>query len=313
MIEIQPDIVCSVRGCESRSPPLRRRKRLSKPILAAFQMDQCRRLFLDACETDNPAFARRAMCKYPGGPHVASTQYFTDTHMPLYHASALGKVNIVRVLLDLGFPADLPGSKTDLRPLYIACHNGHNEVVDLLLSFGADPHREGIFGETPLLLAARQGHVHVLRTMGFYGIDLTPVLSDQRSSALHDYVRYTLRKHWCPMDFALDARSESEVRWLIREKLAVARPGLNSLSILAAAPHALALSEEFKTFVHNICLSWSPRNHKQLVHIYGQDLDDRIMRTIMVLQRFLIKDVVLLIMEKYVAVPTLSRYIEKWS
>ena len=46
-------------------------------------------------------------------------------------------------------------------PFYIACQNGHLEVVKLLLKNGADINKATKYQATPLLAACRHGHLEV--------------------------------------------------------------------------------------------------------------------------------------------------------
>ena len=51
-------------------------------------------------------------------------------------------------------------------PLYIACQNGHLDVVRMLLSTeGIDPNRAKKDGRTPLYVACENGHLDVVRMM----------------------------------------------------------------------------------------------------------------------------------------------------
>ena len=43
--------------------------------------------------------------------------------------------------------------------LTYACENGHTEVADLLLKYGAELEHESEGGRTPLMKAARAGHL----------------------------------------------------------------------------------------------------------------------------------------------------------
>ena len=52
-------------------------------------------------------------------------------------------------------------SQGNLKPLFIACHDGKREVCELFLRYGADLTRPGFRGSTPLHTAAFQGHEDV--------------------------------------------------------------------------------------------------------------------------------------------------------
>ena len=52
-------------------------------------------------------------------------------------------------------------SQGNLKPLFIACHDGKREVCELFLRYGVDLTRPGFRGSTPLHTAAFQGHEDV--------------------------------------------------------------------------------------------------------------------------------------------------------
>lgn len=63
------------------------------------------------------------------------------------------------------------GASTDtadqgITPLHIACFNGHEEIVSLLIAHGANAHSVGIkYGTTPLHIAARQGYGPIIEKL----------------------------------------------------------------------------------------------------------------------------------------------------
>jgi len=60
-------------------------------------------------------------------------------------------------------------------PLHYACREGHVEVVQLLLQYGADPNATTSAGRaTPLMRAAYMGHLEVCRQL----IDNKPIAAD---------------------------------------------------------------------------------------------------------------------------------------
>jgi ankyrin repeat protein len=92
----------------------------------------------------------------------------------LHHASAAGRVEVVRLLLDKG--ADLDADDGEYwRPLHYASAMGHVGVVALLLQRGAvtDADEEGVWesSERPLHLASVHGHVEVVRLLVDAGAD----------------------------------------------------------------------------------------------------------------------------------------------
>ncbi|KAM6986089.1 uncharacterized protein ankrd50l [Aplochiton taeniatus] len=78
---------------------------------------------------------------------------------------ALGRQDSVRVLLDSGVSVNRTDPADGRTLLASAAHSGSADIVDLLLSRGADPLLSDHQGQTPLTLAARQGYVHVLSVL----------------------------------------------------------------------------------------------------------------------------------------------------
>jgi ankyrin repeat protein len=77
---------------------------------------------------------------------------------PLMAASRKGHTDIVELLLAHGCgDVDAQGSFGSVA-LHFACINGHAGVVRALLGAGAGPHTVDSWGDTPLALAAQEGH-----------------------------------------------------------------------------------------------------------------------------------------------------------
>jgi ankyrin repeat protein len=103
-------------------------------------------------------------------------------------AASLGKLDLVRELLDSGAPlalatkepddhwvADSARVKGDLisHLFYCACRNGHTAVAALLLERGADVNAKGVFGGTGLHWAAINGHKDTVEFLMAQDADLT--------------------------------------------------------------------------------------------------------------------------------------------
>ena len=90
---------------------------------------------------------------------------------PLYIASAMGHVDVVRVLLEAG--ADIDKAKDNgATPLSIASWMGHVNVVKVLLEAGADINKAMDTGATPLYIASEKGHVDVVKVLLEAGADI---------------------------------------------------------------------------------------------------------------------------------------------
>lgn len=75
---------------------------------------------------------------------------------PLHLASLLGKVQVVRELLDAGGPVDVTDAQRQT-PLFAAAALGHEDVAAELLSRGANPRQVDRQGKTPLHWAIASG------------------------------------------------------------------------------------------------------------------------------------------------------------
>lgn len=80
---------------------------------------------------------------------------------PLMFAALGGHTKVARKLLECNAQVNVPsGSNNDI-PLTSACWKGHHDVVGLLLEFNSNIEHRTKDGCTPLMLAAREGHIHV--------------------------------------------------------------------------------------------------------------------------------------------------------
>ncbi|MEK8142633.1 ankyrin repeat domain-containing protein [Streptomyces sp. M10(2022)] len=76
---------------------------------------------------------------------------------------------------------------------------GHAEIAEALLVHGADPGLPGPEGEPPLVLAARRGSLHTVRTLLRHGApDWAPALREARLMLTVD-VESELRRSLCAM------------------------------------------------------------------------------------------------------------------
>ncbi|XP_026437755.1 26S proteasome non-ATPase regulatory subunit 10-like [Papaver somniferum] len=88
----------------------------------------------------------------------------------LLFAACHGHRDAVKVLLDHGSNPNVVGSQSMLRPLIAAISVRSWEGVELLLQAGADPNAVS-FGNTPLTLAASDGHVDDIKRLLEAGAD----------------------------------------------------------------------------------------------------------------------------------------------
>jgi uncharacterized protein len=141
--------------------------------------------------------------------------------MNLVAAASLGKLDLVRRILDSGTPltspakrvvapepndelvADSARAKGDVisEAFYGACRNGHTAVAAVLLERGADVNAKGILGGTGLHWAAINGHKDTVAFLVARGADLS--IRDAKfdstpegwaAEGKHDEVRDLLRR-----------------------------------------------------------------------------------------------------------------------
>ncbi len=112
--------------------------------------------------------------------------------MNLVAAASLGRLDLVRELLDSGAPLESLAKPAPTEPddhwvadsarlkgdvishvFYCACRNGHTAVAALLLERGADVNAKGVFGGTGLHWAAINGHKETVEFLVAHGADFT--------------------------------------------------------------------------------------------------------------------------------------------
>ena len=99
--------------------------------------------------------------------------YSQDGFEPLGLACYFGHRELAEYLIKAGAPLNSP-SRNELKaaPIQSAVAGGHDEVVQMLLQYGADPNvREGN-GYSPLHAAAQNGDQEMIRILLYGGADL---------------------------------------------------------------------------------------------------------------------------------------------
>ena len=81
-------------------------------------------------------------------------------YTPLLEAAHNGHKDVVELLLDSGADPN-QASRSGVTPLHEAAFGGHKDVVQLLLDRGADPSKTATGGRTPLTLALNQNHTEI--------------------------------------------------------------------------------------------------------------------------------------------------------
>ncbi len=89
----------------------------------------------------------------------------------IYRAAERGQYEDVQAHILTGTPVN--GLSSDGHsPLYYAVLSGRKDVVDLLLSNGANPNAEGVGQTTPLYVAAGQGNLAIVKDLVAAGADM---------------------------------------------------------------------------------------------------------------------------------------------
>jgi len=83
---------------------------------------------------------------------------------PLHVASKLGHVELARMFLESGAVVDAMDVRRKATPLRNAVDHWCTDIVELLLKHGADANVQA-YGSNPLLEAANEGHVHIVKLL----------------------------------------------------------------------------------------------------------------------------------------------------
>ena len=79
----------------------------------------------------------------------------------LHDMAFTGDIHKARLLLDHGAAIDPIDDEYQSTPLGYAAHWGKQEMVRLLLEWGADPNKSGAPWATPLAWARKKGHAEI--------------------------------------------------------------------------------------------------------------------------------------------------------
>ena len=109
----------------------------------------------------------------------AKTKFCKDMRDEVVLAAKEGMVNKLRAVIstfmvDVNFITEIDGTEDPSQgasPLILASERGHKDVVQLLLTSGADPNLADEDGFTPLIDAVDDGHFEVAKLLLDYGAD----------------------------------------------------------------------------------------------------------------------------------------------
>ena len=86
-----------------------------------------------------------------------------------------GSLGRVRELLGRGAAIDRLHRKDGFTPLMRVSYHGHSEIVELLLSCGADPNQTATDGASPLFWATVRGHFAIVEQLLQSGADVNAI------------------------------------------------------------------------------------------------------------------------------------------
>lgn len=113
----------------------------------------------EMCHDGNYELAKSLILQ---GLPVNEENYFGLT--PLHLASHEGHINVVKLLLDHGATAVVnKGNINGSRPLHFASHEGHKDIVEILLQHGADIHQGNNNQSKPIHLATHENHIDIVK------------------------------------------------------------------------------------------------------------------------------------------------------
>ena len=90
----------------------------------------------------------------------------------LWGAALDGRVGAAEALVSRGADVNLAKTSDGSSPLFVACENGHSEMVSVLLCHGADVHQSSHVGFFPLFMASQNGHVDIVEVLLKKGADV---------------------------------------------------------------------------------------------------------------------------------------------
>ncbi|XP_048249888.1 uncharacterized protein LOC124128376 [Haliotis rufescens] len=125
----------------------------------------------------------RMNCRFENSRYLIFSMRGNDVkHTPLFVACENGHIDIVRLLIEKG--ADVTAAAKDgCTPLHCACKNGHIDIVRLLIEKGADVSDAACY--TPLQCACKNGHIDIVRLLIEKGADVSAAAAADVYTPLH--------------------------------------------------------------------------------------------------------------------------------
>ncbi len=171
LIEKQPDFLNQTDGCGQT--PLMWAASRGQTAVVAYLIEQ------------------GADCDLQSSQHVGNTSGYTALHW----ACHMGHTEVAKQLIDNEAKLHLTATKrAHPQPIHLACMDGRLDIVQLLLEKQPDLlEQRDIFGQTPLLWAASEGHLAVVSYLAAKGADLN------HQSTGHDQTAGYTALHWASL------------------------------------------------------------------------------------------------------------------
>ncbi|KAK6177473.1 hypothetical protein SNE40_015567 [Patella caerulea] len=134
-------------------------------------------------------------CKTHGDHNVINTQD-EEGLTPLHYAAKNGNIEMVRVLLHRGADVSIKENDDFLTPLSIACknHGDHDDIVKLLIDWGANIDHKHRFNDTPLHEAIENGLVRCVECLLENGANVNSQSKWKKKTPLHMVLKTPKRK-----------------------------------------------------------------------------------------------------------------------
>lgn len=100
-----------------------------------------------------------------------------------------GRIEPVRLFLEAGMTPTIRDANSGFTILMLAANMGHAEVVDALVTAGADVNAKDNSGNSALLFAAMMGHAGAIQSLMKHRADPNLVEAEQQSTPLHLVIR----------------------------------------------------------------------------------------------------------------------------
>eukprot|EP00729_Bicosta_minor_P006273 gene6273-24394_t len=221
-----------------------------------------------------------ALLEHNANPNVTGMDGVT----PLEVVSEIGDLAIVQALLDQNANPNLVHFGTGSTPIFTASFCGFKAVVSLMLGSNADPNHRDRDGATPMMSAAKGGHVEVMQLLASCGASTTVEDNGGDNPTRYAYDSFTVGRrstlewlakveHWSPLRVAAASRCYREARGAVKQ--GTVDPDLRgtweTLNVRSVAkegsPYGVAFSilspvcESTVKFVQAATSGWSMKTH----------------------------------------------------